>query len=260
MNKVAILYICTAKYVIFWKDFFESYEKYFLPNCEKHYFVYTDAPEAYQEKECDRIHRFYQESLGWPDNTLMRFHIFSKQFDELEKYDYVFFMNANCQCMSTITEEEFLPGDKDLLVVQHPGYYNKKNTKYTYDRNPKSLAYIPKGEGLYYVCGGVNGGKAKAFVALMKELMHNIDIDKSNDVIALWHDESHINHYILGREDYRMLTPAYCYTEDWDMPFEEKIRVRNKQKWIDVDSVKHVGPFGRFVTFLVKKFSPNFRK
>lgn len=29
MNKVAVLYICTGKYDVFWKDFYISYEKYF---------------------------------------------------------------------------------------------------------------------------------------------------------------------------------------------------------------------------------------
>ena len=43
MNKVAVLYICTGKYDVFWKDFYISYEKYFLPDCEKHYYVFTDA-------------------------------------------------------------------------------------------------------------------------------------------------------------------------------------------------------------------------
>lgn len=240
MKKVAILYICTEKYVIFWKDFFISYEKYFLPDSEKHYYVYTDSDKIYAENECDRIHKIYQKSLGWPDNTLMRFHIFLGQEKELEQFDYLFFMNANCMCVDYVSEREFLPHKKDLLVVQHPGFYNQPNRKYTYDRNRKSTAYIPYGKGKYYICGGVNGGKSKAFIRLMKELKENIDIDKKNNQIAVWHDESHINHYILGREDYKILTPSYCYPEDWNLPFDEKIRIRDKSKWIDVKQVKNV--------------------
>jgi hypothetical protein len=133
-----------------------------------------------------------------------------------------------------------LPIDKELLVVQHPGFFNRPNNKFTYDRNPRSLAYIPKGEGKYYICGGVNGGKGKAFVQLMRDLMHNIDVDEQNGVIALWHDESHINRYILDRDDYRLLTPAYCYSEEKNLPFEKKILVRDKRKWIDVDTVKNI--------------------
>lgn len=241
MNKIAILYICTGQYEIFWKDFFISYEKYFLPNSEKHYFVFTDAKEVYMENECSRIHKYYQESLGWPDNTLLRFHMFAPHFDQLAMYDYIFFMNANCQCVATITEEEFLPKSKGLLVVQHPEYYNVSNREYTYDRNPESTAYIPMGKGKYYICGGINGGKSDAFIQLMKDLIRNINIDKERGVVALWHDESHINRYILDHEDsYVMLSPSYCYSEGLQLPFEKKIFLRDKEKWINIDKIKNV--------------------
>ena len=235
--KVAILYICTDKYSIFWKDFFDSYQRFFLPECEKEYFVFTDSPSIYMD-ECDCVHRIYQEPLGWPNNTLMRFHIFRQCFEKLKRYDYVFFMNANCECMCTITAEEFLPLDKKLLVVQHPGFFDKTPIEYTYDRNIHSTAFIPIGEGNCYICGGVNGGESEAFVKLMETLIDEIDMNNKNGVIAVWHDESHINHYILNRDDYRMLSPAYCYPEGWKIPFEEKIRIRNKSKYIDVDRIK----------------------
>lgn len=44
--KIAILYICTGKYNVFFRDFYSSSEKYFLPNCEKTYFVFSDNQEA----------------------------------------------------------------------------------------------------------------------------------------------------------------------------------------------------------------------
>ena len=252
MKKVAILYICTAKYVVFWKDFFTSYEKYFLPNSEKHYYVFTDAEELFMEQECDRIHKIYQEPLGWPDNTLLRYHVFLKIEEQLKAYDYLFFMNANCQAMETITEEEFLPEDKNLLVVQHPGFYDKTNVQFTYDRNPKSTACIPKGEGKYYICGGVNGGRTENYLQLMKELKHNIDVDKKNKQLALWHDESHINRYILKRDDYRILSPAFCYPEGKELPFPMKILIRDKSKWIPVDNIKNQG-FVKMAKFYLKK-------
>ena len=41
--KILFLYVCIGKYVVFWKDFFLSVEKYVLTDCEKHYFVFTDS-------------------------------------------------------------------------------------------------------------------------------------------------------------------------------------------------------------------------
>lgn len=238
MAKVAILYICTGRYDVFWKDFYESYEKLFLPRSLKDYFVFTDAKQLIY-KDRDNVHVIFQESLGWPDNTLMRYHMFLGIREQLETYDYIYFMNANCQCMTEITEEEFLPKqDKPLIVVQHPSFYADGNEKFTYDRNPKSTAYIPMGEGKVYVCGGVNGGTAEAFLAMSEEIAKNVDIDKRNKVIALWHDESHINRYIVSHDQYIMQTPAYCYPEGKELPFEMKILIREKAKWINVEQVK----------------------
>lgn len=248
MYRIAILYICTGKYDVFWKDFYISYENNFLIQSEKEYFVFTDSDKIYDEDKCRRIHKIYQKNLGWPDDTLMRFHMFSSIKNELRKFDYIFFMNANCKCVTEISEEEFLPLEKDIVVVQHPGAYSKNPKQFTYDRNPKSTAYIPKGKGQYYVCGGINGGKGPAYLSLIEELKRNIDIDKDNGVIAKWHDESHINHYILQHNNWVMLSPSYCYAEGWNLPYKPKILVREKSKYFDSVAVKK----GRIVA-LVRK-------
>ena len=48
--KVAILYLCSGDYSIFWEKFFRSYEKKFLPECHKEYFVFTDKEKIYMEQ------------------------------------------------------------------------------------------------------------------------------------------------------------------------------------------------------------------
>lgn len=226
--KIAILYICTGKYDIFWKDFYISSEKNFLKNCEKEYFVFTDAKDIY-ERNNPRIHIQYQENLEWPGNTLFRFKMFSKIIDKLNEFEYVFFLNANSLFLKEVTEE-ILPREEGLLVVSHPGFYNKSRKQFTYDTNPKSLACIKSNEGQVYVCGGFNGGKSKEYIELIKELEKNIDIDYKNNIIALWHDESHLNRYIIGKK-YKLLGPEYMYPEEWKAPFEVKLMVRDKRKY-----------------------------
>ncbi|MDR3168433.1 MAG: hypothetical protein LBU27_01345 [Candidatus Peribacteria bacterium] len=100
--KIGILYICTGKYDIFRKDFYLSCEKYLLKNHEIHYFVRTDAKVIFDEYQNHRIHKFYQENLGRPNNTLKRFHIFLSQESELQEMDYLFFMNANLEIKTEI--------------------------------------------------------------------------------------------------------------------------------------------------------------
>lgn len=237
-NRVAILYICTGKYTVFWQEFYESFERYFLKKSRVEYFVFTDADDLYGEGKCDRIHRIYQTNLGWPGNTLFRFRMFVSIRDRLTDFDYLFFFNANAVCRQEITEEEFLPAKEELLVVQHPGYYNSRVRKLPYERREGSSAYIPRGKGKYYVYGAVNGGRAAAYMKMAEELNQDIERDYEKGIIAKWHDESHLNHYIWTHGSYKLLPPAYAYPEDYKLPFEMKIMTRNKGSRIELDREK----------------------
>ena len=73
---VAVLYIATGRYTVFWKYFYESAEKYLLNNCLKHYFVFTDNSEDIAGKSRGNVTCIQQNKLGWPFDTLMRFDIF----------------------------------------------------------------------------------------------------------------------------------------------------------------------------------------
>jgi hypothetical protein len=223
--RIAILYICTGKYKIFWKDFFESVEAKFLNECYIEYFVFTDGElEAVNERvtivEC--MH------LGWPYDTLFRFKMFDKIRIELEQFDYLFFMNANLIIIETITQD-ILPVEEDLVGVIHPGFYNKMKTEFTYERRANSLAFLTFEEGEYYFMGGFNGGKASAFLKMSYELNNNIDIDLKNGFIAEWHDESHLNKYFWNHKDsLKVLDPSFGYPDGWLLPFKKRILIRDK--------------------------------
>jgi len=141
--KIAILYICTGKYTIFWEPFHRSCELYLLPDAEKHYFVFTDGRiPSYDE----RIHRIEQKNLGWPNNTLYRFRMFWGIREQLAHFDYIYFFNANCEFFAPIGIE-FLPSaEEGIAVVRHPCFFNSIPDEMTYDRNPKSKAYISRSE------------------------------------------------------------------------------------------------------------------
>ena len=104
--KIGILYICTGKYKIFWKDFYLTCEKNFITEAEKHYFVFTDSPKIDFEKQNGNIHRIYQANLGWPDNTLKRYEIFLKSKEKILGMDYLFYLNANLLFLERITADE----------------------------------------------------------------------------------------------------------------------------------------------------------
>lgn len=258
--KIAILYICTGKYEIFWEEFYKSFEEYFIKDALKEYFVFTDAEHIYQEDN-EKVHKLFQKNLGWPDNTLKRFSIFLKAEDQLKRFDYIFFFNANAKCCKEITGQELLPkGSNKLIVVQHPGFFNKKNDEFPYERNAKSLACIPAGEGECYVCGGVNGGYTANYLELINCLAKNIQEDKRKKIVAAWHDESHLNKYIIGRKDVKILSPAYCFPEGYDIPFEKKIMMRDKSKVLDLKKIKGADklPINIWIKVVMKRILKTF--
>lgn len=238
--KVGILYICTGRYQVFWPDFYENFSRYFMPECEKEYFVFTDAERIAFEEE-PRVHRIFQPAKPWPMSTLTRFDAFLEIEDQLKALDYLFFANANLFCMRTVQPEELLPDaakGQTLTAVCHLPYYGKPPMFHPYDRNPKSRACIPYNCGEYYVAGGLNGGTAADYLAMCRELKARIDEDLARGVIAKCHDESQLNRLVAEQpQRFRVVGPLYCVPEE--TPQEgEVIRVQQKAKRIDIAKVK----------------------
>lgn len=227
-KRLAILYICTGKYTVFWNDFFKSVETNFLTNCHVEYFVFTDGSIGPVN---DRVTIVECRHMGWPFDTLMRFHLFCGISRELKKFDYLFFLNANTTVTSKISEE-ILPVEENYVAVVHPGFYNRAKEEFTYERRMESLACMKPDHGEYYFMGAFNGGKAKDFLGLSQQLATNIDEDLRNGVIAVWHDESHLNRFLWdNRSKVKVLHAGYCYPEDQTLPFEQKVLVRDKLKF-----------------------------
>ena len=230
--KIAILYVCTGKYEIFWKDFYLSCEKNFIEGAEKTYFIFTDSVEVYDEKNNPNIQKIFQKDIGWPFNTLKRYEMFSRLADKLKDFDYTFFFNANLLFIEKITEEEFLPKNNErLLGVIHPGFYNTPKNTWPYELDSKSTAVIDINKAQYYYQGAINGAQTKEFLQAIKTLKNNTCTDLENNIIALWHDESQWNKYLSENKNIvKSLSPSYLYPENSNLPLQPKIFIRNKEK------------------------------
>ena len=237
-KSIGILYICTGKYISFWESFHESFEKNFLPDTIKNYYIFTDKPESISQSE--RVKVYYIDPMPWPLITLLRFHYFTRFRDEIINNDYLMFANSNLICHEVISEEEFLPADnQELSCVTHPGYWNTEKPIFLpYDRNNTSTAYVPYNVGQKYMMGGLYCGHTDKFMKMSEILTSRINEDFSNRIIAQWHDESQYNKYLLEGHAVRVLSPAYGYVEGWDLPFEKKIEILNKSKLFNVNLFK----------------------
>lgn len=210
MKKIAILYIGTSRYTIFWDEFYRSCEKNLLPKCEKHYFFFTDSNEFQSN---DKITVVSQENLGWPLITALRYKILNKVKEQLKDYDYAFFFNGNMEVIRKVTEEELLPTEEDGWIVAplHSGNKRiKSNYEFEYERNPKSTSYIPYGEGMYYFHAGLLGGRVKEFLEMLDVCEKMMDDDLKNNIIPKFHDESVFNKYVLTHK-HKILSNNYIH-------------------------------------------------
>lgn len=227
--RTAILYISTGKYNQFFTGFYRSSKEYFLCNHEKQYFVFTDDISLGENK--DDVHIIKKECRGFPLDSLFRFEMFLELEEQLKSFDYIFFFNANMIFLKHIGED-ILPNKEngDLVAVIHPGFYNKPDFLYPYERKKKSMAYIlPHLKEYHYFMGSLNGGKSLNYLNLIKSCAQNIRKDYENNIIAIVHDESHLNKY-LTEHICLNLSPSYAYPDGSKLPFEPIILLIDKVK------------------------------
>lgn len=210
MKKVAILYIGTGRYTIFWDEFYRSCEKNLLRNCEKHYFFFTDSKEFQSD---EKITIVPQENLGWPLITALRYKILNKIKEDLKDYDYAFFFNGNMEVIRPVSEEELFPIEEEGYIVAplHSGNKRMKSSdEFEYERNPKSTSYIPYGEGKYYFHAGLLGGRVKEFLEMLDTCEKMMDEDLKINFIPKFHDESVFNKYVLTHS-HKILSNNYIH-------------------------------------------------
>lgn len=230
--KVAILYICTGKYNQFFKGFFESCEKYLLKDiAQLEYYVFTDDMSLSDEVN---VHLIKKECAGFPADSLFRFDMFLQVRQELEKADYIYFFNSNAEFKASVGEEILPLNGEKLVGAEWPAKRKPFNHPmfYPYERNKHSTAYIAPHESkpyIYYM-GGINGGVSTDYIGMIETLSENIRNDYENGIIAIVHDESHINKY-FRRHNCKVLSAEYCYPEEWIVNgFSPKIIFRDKVK------------------------------
>jgi hypothetical protein len=226
---ITIFTICTGKYNIFFENFYNSCDKYFLTDHNKRYFVFTDSDIISREN----IVKVYQKKIGWPFDTMMRFHMFNRVRTEVLKSDYTFFFNVNLNFVDQINDEVLPNEENDYLVgVSHPGYHQTPIDHLPFERNPVSSFFIPFGQGRNYFQGCFNGGKTELFMEMSEELELKLNSDLQKKHIPIWHDESALNWY-LNQRNPLTLPPSYAHPE--------KCEPQTVIKAIQIDKKDHGG-------------------
>lgn len=227
-RKIGILYICTGKYNVFWNDFYKTSRRRFCLKSDLHYFVFTE--NAIDTLGDGGVHQIHQPRLGWPYDTLKRFHIFLDHRSAIEEMNYLYFFNANMVFRRRVTEEEILPdaGGSGLVSVMHPYFYDH-NLLAPFEDNRASTAFVDANKRLDYFQGCLSGGRTREYLLMATEIKRLVDLDLEKGIIGKWWDESYMNRYFQAHPP-RALSPAYAYPEGAKLPFQKKIVQLDKAK------------------------------
>lgn len=221
--KVALLNVATGKYASLVPALWKSAEEHFLPGHEVHFFLFTDSTAF---EATDSRHIVPQKHIHWPGATLFRYNFFEPVLARLEAegFDFVFYCDVDMRFVAPVGDEIL----SDLVGALHPGYWDKPPSVYPYETNPASTACVaPEKRGTYYY-GAINGGSVAGFGALIRELAAATLADHKKGLIAVWHDESHLNRYMADNPPTKTLDPGYCYPESLDLPFTKRLLALDK--------------------------------
>ena len=219
MKKIGLILISTNKYKIFVKPLIESARNFFLNNHEVTYYLFTDSDEFNDLGDDVVINKI--EHLEWPMITLYRYKTFVKHKDILSTEDYLFYCDIDMRFVDDVGDEIL----GDLVATIHPGFLGGRGTPET---KPQSTAYIHPNDELVYYAGGFNGGSSSNFLEMSEQIDKNIDIDFNNGIIAIWHDESHLNKFFTKNKPTPILSPSYCYPESWNLNYTKKLLALDK--------------------------------
>ncbi len=231
MLKVAIICICTGKYAQFFDGLYRTCEKNFLPGeAEKEYFVFTDDCSLSGEPN---VHLIERKCQGFPLDTLFRYDMILSQEEALARMDYVYFFNSNSEFLLPIGREVLPETEDQIVACEWPKKHRQFYLPFTfpYERNKKSTAYISPYDGggrFHYHMGSFNGGHAAAYLQMSHTLAENIRSDWDRGIVAIVHDESHLNKY-LRSHPCKILPREWHYPEEWlDGKFVPRVGLRHK--------------------------------
>ena len=188
--KIGVIVIATGLYLDMIQDprfdLINSLHTHFFPEDILNIYLFTDGIPP------DNVEHIHQEQLPWPYPTLYRFRSFYESKDIYKDNDYMFYIDADSKIVADVSREIL----SDFTVVKHwSSKRYKRRKKIPVETDKKSTAAIIDPNYLEYYSGAFFGAKTNKFISMSKKLSDNIDEDLKNDIIAVWHDESHLNRY-----------------------------------------------------------------
>jgi len=196
MNKknIGIVILATNSYFILGIRFMKRFMQYYKgENDIKFYFFSDTDPKEYVPESIDVQYK-YVTNKNWVDGTNLKFTSILTLKDNCSS-DYLFYFDADTNVNTEFTDEWFLG---NMVGGQHYGDQSwMKDNNRPFDRNPKSMAYVPIDSKLpqMYYYGAFFGGTTDNMLRFCS-LMYSYQLeDKKINYEPSVNDESYINKF-----------------------------------------------------------------
>jgi hypothetical protein len=215
MKKVTLNLIATNNYTVFLDGIIESARNLFVNDCELIFIVYTNSNQEFDSPDIKKIHI---DNEHWPMPTLKRFHYFLSAKKEILESDFSFYIDVDSIFRRPLALSSIIGKDRGLIGTLHPGFVliETWNPLGTPETNPRSRAFIESGKNKHYFCGGFFGADSKSFIEMSEKISKNIELDLGDGIIAIWHDESHLNKYFMDNPPDSILGVGFSCPSEYE--------------------------------------------
>ncbi|XP_032567004.1 histo-blood group ABO system transferase 1-like [Chiroxiphia lanceolata] len=215
-----VVTFAVRKHVQFIEGFIRSANKYFLAGYRVNFYLFTDNPEKISHPQmAPENHLFVipvHNHSRWQDVSTSHMDIINTYIHSQFQYevDCLYSIDIDVQLLAHIGVEIIDTLVGTLSSWQFTTHHENK----AYETRPESQAAIPKGEGDFYYTSSFYGGSVSEVYKLTRDCFKGIMEDRENGIEARWHDESHLNKYVLYHKPMRLPSPEYYWDAELSSP------------------------------------------
>jgi hypothetical protein len=240
MNQLTIFSVATDRYLSFWLDLVNSGNLFLDKDLKVQWIIFTnresEIPAAIYERLGESLITVPFKSAPWPMPTLLRYELLNSIKDRISG-DFIMHLDADMLFINPLSRDDLVRaiGKKKIALTRHPGFYRPfgsakvkfylRNFSYilrdlkllllnggigSWEKNPNSLAFISRNKRKVYVCGGTWFGERESIIELCHLLSGRIRKELLMNVVAKYHDESHLNWY-AANNDVSICSPEFCF-------------------------------------------------
>lgn len=191
-KKVGIVILATNAYFVLGVNFMRKFSHHYKGDAKITFYFFSDTdPKEYITDDMD-VQYIHQTHDTWMNATNSKF-INMLSLENCDS-DYLIYVDADTSVSKDFTEEWFIG---DTVGLEHFGNNDWMKEVKSYDRNPRSKAYVPHDTPLFqmYYHGCLFGGKKDKMMEVCKVLRDNQIEDKKIQYEPGVNDESYINQY-----------------------------------------------------------------